>query len=71
LRPIPSPRYWDEIIAFAKLPRGTGRAEKRIAVRPSMDQIHAAFADLLRNIEFANCTKNPGYLKAFGLPIAN
>ena len=62
------PQYWDEILAFAKLPDGTGNAEKRIAARPPMDHIHAAFADLLKDIEFANCTKNPGYLKALGLP---
>jgi endoglucanase len=61
------PRYWDEIVAFAKTGGGTGNAEKQIAQRPPMDHIHAAFADLLKNIEFANCTKNPGYLQALGL----
>jgi aryl-phospho-beta-D-glucosidase BglC (GH1 family) len=61
------PRYWDEIVAFAKVRSGTGNAEKQIAARPPMDHIHAAFADLLTNIEFANCARNPGYLKALGL----
>ena len=61
------PRYWDEIVAFARERGGTGDAEKQIARRPPMDHIRAAFDDLLKNIEFANGTKNPGYLKALGL----
>ena len=62
--------YWDEIITFAKLRGGTGDAEKQIARRPPMDHIHAAFDDLLKNIEFQNCVKNTGYLKALGLSAA-
>ena len=66
---IEKPRYWDEIIEFAKQRAGTGDAEKQIARRPPMDHIQAAFDDLLKNIEFANCRKNPGYLKALGLTV--
>ena len=61
------PRYWDEIVAFAQTRAGLGDAEKQIARRPPMDHIRAAFADLLENILFNNCTRNDGYLKALGL----
>jgi hypothetical protein len=53
-------------VAFAKLPCGTGGAEKRIAQRPPQAHI-AAFADLLDKIEFKNCRTNDGYLKALGM----
>ena len=61
------PIYWDEIVAFAKLPGGTSEAEKRIAKRPSQEHITAAFADLLDKIQLKNCRTNDGYLKALGL----
>ncbi|RXS98145.1 glycoside hydrolase family 5 protein [Silvibacterium dinghuense] len=63
----PKPRYWDEIVAYSQLPEGTGNAEKRIGARPPQDHIQAAFDDLLKNVEFANCVKNPGYIQALGL----
>jgi endoglucanase len=61
------PVHWDEIVAFAKLPGGTGDAEKRIPQRPSQADITAAFADLLDKIQLKNCKTNDGYLKALGL----
>ena len=61
------PIYWDEIVAFAKLPGGTGQAEKRIAQRPPQAHMTAAFADLLDKIELRNCRTNDGYLKALGM----
>ena len=61
------PIYWDEIVAFAKLPGGTGDAEKRIAKRPPQGHIDAAFADLLDKIQLKNCRTNAGYLKALGM----
>ena len=64
---IVKPAHWDEIVAFAKLPAGTGNAEKRIAARPSLENSRAAFDELLKNIQFANCRVNPGYLRALGL----
>lgn len=61
------PVHWDEIVAFAKLPTGTGNAEKRLAARPDQADIDAAFADLLEKIRFANERVNAGYLEALGL----
>ncbi|HEX4006295.1 MAG TPA: glycoside hydrolase family 5 protein [Acidobacteriaceae bacterium] len=61
------PVHWDEIVAFAKLPTGTGNAEKRLAVRPPQADIDAAFADLLQQIQFVHIEENAGYVKALGL----
>ncbi len=61
------PQYWDEIIAYAKLPGGMGDTEKRIAKRPPQEDINAAFAGLLENIQFGKCQINDGYLKALGM----
>jgi endoglucanase len=61
------PVHWDEIVAFAKLPTGTGNAEKRLAVRPPQDDIEAAFADLLEKVNFSSERLNPGYLNAPGM----
>jgi endoglucanase len=63
------PQYWDEIIAYAKLPGGTGDTEKRIAKRPPQEHIDAAFAGLLENIQFGKCQINEGYLKALGMAV--
>jgi endoglucanase len=61
------PSYWDEIVAFAKLPGGTGDAEKRISQRPLQAHVAAAFDDMLEKIQLKNCRTNDGYLKALGL----
>jgi hypothetical protein len=61
------PQYWDEIVAYAKVPGNMGDTEKRIAKRPSQEHINAAFAGLLQNIQFNKCRLNDGYLKALGL----
>jgi endoglucanase len=61
------PVHWDEIVAFAKLPTGTGNAEKRLAARPEQADIDAAFAGLLGNIRYGNERVNAGYLGALGL----
>jgi endoglucanase len=61
------PPNWDEIVAYAKLPGGTGDTEKRIAKRPAQDHVNAAFAGLLNNVEFTKCRVNEGYVKALGL----
>ena len=61
------PVHWDEIVAFAKLPTGTGNAEKRLAARPPQEDIDAAFADLLEKIQFSNERVNAGYLNALGM----
>jgi len=41
------PAYWDEIVAYGKMPGNTGDAEKRIAARPSLEHARAAFQSLL------------------------
>ena len=64
------PAYWSEIVAFAKLTENTGNAEDRIAKRPPRDHIDAAFADVLKNVEWGKCHVNQGYLKALGLNFA-
>jgi endoglucanase len=61
------PPYWDEVVAYAKLPPGTGSAQKRLAVRPSLDHSRAALNGLLHNIRYENTRVNPGYLKALGM----
>ena len=65
------PAHWDEIVAFAKLPAGTGNAEKRIAARPPQGDIDAAFADLLTKIQFAHTRVNPSYVQALGMTPAS
>ena len=65
------PQYWDEIIAYAKLPGTMGDTETRIAKRPPQEHINAAFAELLENIQFSKCRINQGYLKALGLSTGN
>jgi Cellulase (glycosyl hydrolase family 5) len=61
------PVHWEEIVKFAALPPGTGNAEKRIAARPSADDIQAAFDDLLIKTRFTSERVNAGYVKALGL----
>jgi endoglucanase len=61
------PEGWDQIVAFAKLPRGTGYIEARLLVRPDQETVDKAFEGLLENIQLQRCQANPGYLKALGL----
>jgi len=63
------PAHWDEILAFAKTPIGTGDAEKRLAARPAQGDIDAAFADLLQKVQFAGERVNPTYVQALGLSV--
>jgi len=64
---IAQPQHWDEITAFGKQAGGTGAAEKRIAMRPSIEHSQEALHDLLKKIEFSACSINHGYLRALGL----
>ena len=64
---VTPPEGWDQIVAFAKLPRGTGQVEERLKARPDQEVINKAFAGLLENIQVHNAHTNPGYLKALGL----
>jgi hypothetical protein len=60
------PAHWDEIVAFAKMPRGDGSDEvkARLKMRPPQAAIDAALAELLENIRLVNCRVNPGYIQA-------
>jgi endoglucanase len=61
------PVGWDQIMAFAKLPRGTGYIEARLLERPDQETVDKAFEGLLENIEIRHCQTNSGYVKALGL----
>jgi len=58
------PAGWDQIVAFAKLPRGDGAVKGRLGQRPPQDVIDAALAELLENVQFAKCRVNAGYVRA-------
>jgi endoglucanase len=64
---ITPPEGWDQIVAFAKLPRGTGQVEERLKARPDQETINKAFTGLLHNIQLQQGHTNPGYLNALGL----
>jgi len=64
---ITPPEGWDQIVAFAKLPRGTGQVEERLKTRPDQEIINKAFDGLLQNIQLQQTQINPGYLNALGL----
>jgi endoglucanase len=61
------PMHWDEIVAYAALPGGTGAAEDKMKKRPSIQDSRAALADLLAKVKLENCRVNEGYLKALGM----
>lgn len=65
------PAHWDQIVAFAKQPAGTGsdQVKANLLVRPSQAEIEEGFADLLVQIELAHCTPNRGYIEALGLSV--
>ncbi len=56
---------WDSVITFANKPRTTYKDIRD--AKPARAVIEKAFADYLENCKFANCTVNPGYMKALGL----
>ena len=66
---VVAPDGWDQIVAFAKLPRGTASAEQRLKIRPDQGTIQRTFSGLLENIRFEHCAVNAGYLGALGLQI--
>jgi hypothetical protein len=61
---VKRPADWDQIVAFAKLPRGDGGVKERLPHRPQQATIDAALAELLENIQFAKCRVNAGYIRA-------
>ena len=64
---VTPPEGWDQIVAFAKLPRGLAATEERLKARPEQDVIERAFTGLLTTIELQHATVNPGYVEALGL----
>jgi aryl-phospho-beta-D-glucosidase BglC (GH1 family) len=58
------PEGWDQIVAYAKLPRGDGSVKARLSSRPAQAVIDAALAELLDNIRLEKCTVNSGYIHA-------
>jgi hypothetical protein len=65
------PVHWDRIVAFAAQPDRTGsdQVKKNLPFRPGQAEIEEAFADLLRQVEFARCEPNRGYIEALGLKL--
>jgi endoglucanase len=64
---FPPSEGWDKIVAYAKLPRGTGAVEERLKARPDQATINRAFDGLLASIQLKSGKVNAGYLKALGL----
>lgn len=64
---IPQPSNWDEIVNLAKIPGGTGAAEKRIAARPPQTVIQSALDEFIANVHLSRCRVNHGYISALGL----
>ena len=60
------PAGWEEIVAFAKMPRGDGAddVKARLKIRPPQAIIDAALTELLENVRFVDCRVNPGYIHA-------
>jgi endoglucanase len=58
------PAGWDQIVAYAKLPRGDGSVKQRMTQRPKQEVIDAALAEFLENIQFSKCSVNAGYIHA-------
>lgn len=56
---------WKQIIKYAETLKKNFEEVRK--TKPSREIVRKAFADLLENIKFKNCTINKGYLKALGL----
>jgi endoglucanase len=61
------PVDWEQIVQFAKLPRGAANVEERLRARPEQETIVRAFAGFLESVRLQNCRVNAGYLKALGM----
>lgn len=62
---IPTTAEWDSIAAYANGPLVSFKDIRDR--RPADSVITKAFADYLKNMRFANCRINDGYMKALGL----
>lgn len=58
------PDGWDQIVAFARLPRGAAQSKERLKLRPPQEVIDRALASLLENIRFKPSQVNEGYARA-------
>jgi len=62
---INKPANWDLIIQYTLQPRNNFNEIR--AARPDQALVKQAMIELLENMKFANCLKNPGYIEALGM----
>jgi hypothetical protein len=62
---INSPVEWETIVSFAEGPRTTFEEVRKH--RPSREKVQQALSGYLKQMKFANCRINRGYLEALGL----
>ncbi len=62
---INKPANWDLIIQYTQQPRNNFNEIR--ASRPDQALVKQAMLELLENMKFANCLKNPGYIEALGM----
>lgn len=62
---INKPANWDLIIQYTQQPRNNFNEIR--AARPDQALVQQAMLELLENMKFANCLKNPGYIEALGM----
>lgn len=62
---INKPANWDLIIQYTQQPRNNFNEIR--AARPDQTLVKQAMLELLVNMKFANCLKNPGYIEALGM----
>ena len=62
---INKPANWDLIIQYTLQPRNNFNEIR--AARPDQTLVKQAMLELLENMKFANCMKNPGYIEALGM----
>ena len=62
---INKPANWNLIIQYTQQPRYNFNEIR--AARPDQTLVKQAMLELLENMKFANCLKNPGYIEALGM----
>ena len=62
---INKPANWDLIIQYTQQPRNNFNEIR--AARPDQALVKQAMLELLENMKFANCMRNPGYIEALGM----
>jgi len=61
------PRYWDEIVQWAKARPASVGDQNFIKQRPSLDHSRAALTDLLQRVLAASCRINEPFVHALGM----